>query len=183
MAKVITISLPEYTVEKKPDYAALGRYIDQAIEENFEGELAIRSLSLTEHPQLSLDQFARIILEIGTDRYDPNRLMLDPHVFGPYRPDMHAGRCTVKDGHIVVAPGEMSEGADIIYNFYENAALDRGFPLRIDLLLIYDLQQLIQATRDDDGTPGVGHLERFLFRFKNPDRKKEALLGIIKILR
>ena len=34
-AKVITVSVPEYTVDKKPDYLGIGKKVDEVIESNF----------------------------------------------------------------------------------------------------------------------------------------------------
>jgi len=157
--------------------------IDCAIAANFEGELAIRALSLTDHPQLSLEQFVAMILQIGTDKYDPQRKSIF-NEFDAYYPDMHDGRCLVRNGRLVLGPGESSEGADIIRTFYENAPKDRGYPLRIDVLTVYDFHQLTSATKDDPNAPGVSpRLERLLFRFKDPGNKVQALLGVIQILR
>ena len=33
--KVITVSVPEYTVSKRPDYLKIGKKVDEAIESNF----------------------------------------------------------------------------------------------------------------------------------------------------
>lgn len=67
--------------------------------------------------------------------------------------------------------------------FYENALLDRGYKLRVDLLVLYDPKQMIQATKVDDTKPGVHpRLEQYLWRFKDPVRKPDAVVGIVKIL-
>jgi hypothetical protein len=42
----------------------------------------------------------------------------------------------------------------------------------------------VRAEKVDKEKPSVdSRLEQYLFRFKDPDHKPEALLGIIKILR
>jgi len=175
--KIILISLPEYTIDKQPDYNYLGLQIDKVIEENFIGkDIAIRAISLTDHPQFSLDELVKIILELGTDKYDPNRKGVCHEEFEPYCADFQAGFCTV-------GKNCAGEGADMIKKFYENVLLDRGYRLRIDLLLIYDLNQLVRAEKIDKEKPDVdARLEPYLFRFKNPENKKESLIGIIKIL-
>lgn len=175
---IISLPLPEYTIDSQPDYQALGAKIDKALEESFQGkDVALRALSLTDHPQLTLDKFTDIIVKTGTDKYDPNRKGVDHEKFEPYRPDFQAGFCTVGKNHY-------GEGADFIKKFYENVLLDRGYRLRIDLLVIYDLHQLVQANKLDESQPSVHpRLEPYLFRFKDPKNKPEALLGIIKILR
>lgn len=175
--KIISLSLPDYTIDAKPNYVNLGSKIDKVIEDNFDGkDIAIRALSSTDHPQYTLDELVKIILEKGTDKYDPNRKGVGHEDFKPYCVDLQAGFCTVGKNHF-------GEGADIIKKFYENVLLDRGYRLRIDLLLIYDLHQLTQAKKDSD-KPGVHpRLEPYLFRFKNPKNKQRALLGIIKLLK
>lgn len=175
---IIPLPLPEYTIDTQPDYAALGARIDAVIEKNFSGkDVAIRAISIDDHPQLTLDQLAQIILETGTDKYDPNRKGVGHDDFEPYKPDFQAGFGTV--GKDLV-----NEGAGIIQKFYENVLLDRGYRLRIDLLIVYDLHKLVRAEKDPN-TPNTIHprLESYLFRFKDPEHKPEALLGIVKILR
>jgi hypothetical protein len=128
-----------------------------------------------DHPQLALDALAKIILETGTDKYDPERKGVGHEEFAPYRADFQAGFCTV-------GKNSTGEGADIIKKFYENVLLDRGYRLRIDLIIIYDLRQIVRAEKMDERKPSVdARLEPYLFRFKNPKYKKQALLGIIKM--
>lgn len=99
---------------------------------------------------------------------------------------MHALPCEVSNLGLVSdyygkAKSVMAEG---LKDSYEGALLDRGYSLRLDILLIYDLNQLIQAQKVDETKPSVApHLEPLLFRFKNPEQKRRALLGIVKILR
>lgn len=177
--KVITISLPKYTIEDKPDYQAIGSRIDKTIEENFEGTFLLRALSATDHPQYTLDQLVETILKTGTDKYDPNRKGVAHEEFEPYKPDLQAGIITIQNGKII---GESFSEA--IRRFYENTLIDRGYRLRIDLLVLYDPNQMLQAEKVDESRPGVApHLEQYLWRFKDPKRKERALVGIIKILR
>ena len=173
---IISISLPEYNIDTQPDYQAIGAKIDKLLEENFSGkDVAIRALSLTDHPQFSLADFVKIILEKGTDKYDPSRKGIEG--FEDYDVDFQAGFCTIGKNHF-------GEGADIIQKFYENVLLDRGYRLRIDVLLIYDLNQLTRASKTDPTKPGVHpRLEPYMFKFKDPEHKQSALLGIVKLLR
>jgi len=175
--RLIDIPLPEYGITTPPDFTAIGAKIDKALEDNFRGkEVAIRAISLAEHPGKTLDGLAGLIAEKGTDRYDPKRRPADDELFAPYRPDMHASACTIGKDHF-------GEGADFVRKFYENILLDRGYRLRIDLMLVYDLHHLAKAEKVDPKAPGVSpRLEPYLFRFKYPDRKPEALLGILKLL-
>lgn len=177
--KIITISLPEYTIENQPDYEKIGTRIDRAMADNFEGTFLVRELSITDHPQYSLDMLADIIIKTGTDKYDPSRKGVSHESFEPYKPDLQAGEVTIKDGKIV---GESF--AEDIRRFYENTLLDRGYRLRIDLIVIYDPRQMVQAEKIDHTKPGTEpRLERYLWRFKDQENKSKALVGLIKILR
>ncbi len=175
---IISLSLPEYTIATQPNYQTLGQKIDNVLEENFNGlDVAIRAISLTDHPKYTIDELADIIIRLGTDKYDPDRKGVDHKIFEPYKPDFQAGFCTVGKNHI-------GQGADIIKKFYENVLLDRGYRLRVDILLIYDLHLLVNAEKIDQSQPSIfSRLEPYLFRFKDPENKQQALLGIIKILK
>lgn len=179
MSPIHSISIPEYSIDTQPDYAVVGSKIDQVIAENFEGTFLARELSVADHPQYTIDELADIILKTGTDKYDPSRKGVAHEEFEPYRPDIQAGEITIKDGKIV---GE-SFGEDI-RRFYENALVDRGYRLRIDLIVLYDPAQMVRAEKLDDSKPGVDpHLEQYLWRFKDSENKPKAVKGIIKILK
>lgn len=173
--KIITISIPEYTLDTQPDYKAIGDKLDKILEANFNGRnIAIRAISTADHPQHTLDELTQIVVDTGTDKYDPNRKGVEG--FDDYNVDFQAGFGTVGENL-------KGEGADIIQKFYENTLLDRGYRLRIDLLLIYDLSQLAKAEKYP-GKEGVHpRLEPYLFKFRNPENKPGALIGVIKILR
>ena len=176
--KVITVSIPEYNIGSPPNYVAVGAKIDKAVEENFEGTLLERALSLSDHPKYNLGQLEKIIIKTGTDKYDPKRKGVCHEEFEPYHPDLQAGS-------IEVHKGKLSEpyGEGLIKLFYENVLLDRGYRLRIDLILLYDPKQMIQAKKMDNSPGTRPELEQYLWQFRNPDDKPKALLGIIKILR
>ena len=177
--KIITISIPEYTIETQPDYKSIGSKIDRAIADNFEGNFLLRALSMIDHPQYTLDEFVDIILKTGTDKYDPSRKGVAHESFEPYKPDLQAGEVIIKDGQVISEP--FSED---IRRFYENVLLDRGYRLRIDLLVLYDPKQMVQAEKLDLTKPGTEpHLEQYLWRFKDSKNKPNAVAGIIKILK
>ncbi|MDD2889954.1 MAG: hypothetical protein PHE49_04855 [bacterium] len=70
--KILSISLPEYTIDKKPDYMVIGPKVDRIIEENFNNhQLAIRGIGMVDHPEYNLDELVEIIYKLGTDKYDP----------------------------------------------------------------------------------------------------------------
>lgn len=185
--KVIEISLPEYKIDKRPNYDKLGRKIDKIIEQNFpDGKYIIRAIGADNHPNLSLNELVKIILKSGTDRYDSKREAVCHKEFSMYDYEIHAGTMKIKDSKIV--PNKEDKYKTIfggfIYNFYENAPLDRGYSVRIDLLLIYDANKLEPAKLINSKFKKVRPaIEKCLYKFKNPKKKKEALIGIIKILR
>lgn len=177
--KIIEVSIPEYTLEIKPDYESIGTKIDQTLANNFEGSFLLRALSITDHPQYNLDELTGIIVKTGTDKYDPNKKGVSHEEFEPYKPDLQAGEIFIKNGEIV---GESF--SEDIKRFYENALLDRGYRLRIDLIVLYDPKQMVQAEKIEYDKPSIQpHLEKYLWRFKNPENKANAVAGIVKILR
>jgi hypothetical protein len=175
---VLEIALPEYTLEQEPDYDAIGMKLDRLIEAHFSGQrVAIRGISLFDHPGRTLDDLVATIIALGTDRYDPTRKGVHYPENAPS--DMHALPCTVSSTQGLVSThcvaGVMAE---VIGDFYTGPPADRNYPhgLRLDILMLYHLDQLEGLTPDEpDQEPTV-----FCFRF--PDRKPEALAGIIKML-
>lgn len=183
----VSVSIPEYTVERQPDYLSIGKKLDKVIETNFKGKrIAARGISLVDHPDFSLDTLVSTIVKSGTDRYDSRRKGVSHEEFEPYRIDMHALPCEVSDSGLVSdyygnVPSVMGR---VVKDFYEGALLDRGYSVRLDILLIYDLDQLTQAQRVDETKPRIApRLEPLLFRFKDPLAKYKALVGIVKILK
>lgn len=62
--------------------------------------------------------------------------------------------------------------------------LDRGYRVRIDVLIIYDADRLVRAKKVDPKAESARpELEECLYKFKDPENKKDALVGIVKILR
>lgn len=176
--KIITISIPEYKIDSQPNYQKVGAQIDAALQSNFEGTFLLRALSVADHPKLTLDQFADIIIKTGTDKYDPIRKGVAHEEFDPYKPDIQAGEIVIKDGKLL---GESF--SEDVRRFYENTLLDRGYRLRIDLIVLYDPTQMVQAEKVDMDKPNVDeHLQQYLWRFRDPDQKPNAVKGIIKIL-
>lgn len=177
--KIVEVSISEYSLESQPDYLAVGAKIDKAVSENFEGRFLVRALSIVDHPQYTLDELVDIIIKSGTDKYDPSRKGVAHEEFDPYKPDLQAGEVVVENGKLV------SESfSEDVRRFYENTLIDRGYRLRIDLLVFYDLNQMVRAEKVDMDKPSVAaHLEEYLWRFKNPDNKSEAVVGILKILK
>ena len=191
MVPVYSPALPNYVRGLEPDFLAVGRKLDATIEAHFQGAIAIRGISVVDHPGHSLDDLVAIIQELGTDRYDPQRKAVQHELYDPYGVELHALPCTVEGGFLrahsslVEAPSVM---ADVLGDFWGGPPVDRGSPpMRLDLLIIFDPHQLEPIFVSYDGKPREGGetpqlMHSLEFRFKFPDRKSEALLGFIKIL-
>jgi len=184
--KVIEVHLPEYHIKKKPDYDKLGKKVDKVIEKSFpNGKYILRALGSDDHPNLSLNKLADIVLKTGTDRYDPNRKGVCHDEFSGYDYNIQAGTFEIKNNKLIVEGNNYPTiFGDIIYHFYEHTPLDRGYAIRIDLLLIYNPKQLTKARKFHPKARSVRKgLNNYLYKFKHPENKKDALLGIIKILK
>lgn len=168
---VFAISIPEYRLAEKPDYQAIGRKLNDAIRSHFPEERnAIRCLGAADHPNQTLDSLIETIQRLGTDRYDPNREGVLHDFYKGRGIDLFALAYDPVNGAEIMA--------ETIENFYEGALQDRGYRVKLDVVLIYDLSQLEFVPVDY----GNGDMGRDAFRFKDPANKAKALLGIIKIV-
>jgi hypothetical protein len=168
---VITIDLPQYRVDTEPDHETLGNIVDAEIKRRFMGrEILVRGIGPQDHPDKTVDQLVEIIKKRGTDRYDPARKG------GWYE--------NVENKHIDLfafsrrVTTEMSVFSDVTWGFYHSAIEQSGSPCRIEILMIYDATKLETVLHRYEGRTDI---KRDGFAFKNPERKSEALLGIIKI--
>jgi hypothetical protein len=190
---VYEISLPEYSLGKKPNYGKVGAKIDSVIKKHFLRKwIAVRGISLQDHQGKSMNEMVAIIKKFGTDRYDPKRKSVHHEMDEKFNIDFHATPMIVKDkiycGHYTEDRCPTgSVAAEIIRDFYEGAVVDRGYAVRLDILIIYDLDKLKAAPMKWQGEGPVyveepiSPKETCCYQFKNPSKKKEALLGIIKI--
>lgn len=168
---VHAVSIPEYRLGSRPDYQIVGRKIQEEIFSHFPEEgTAIRCLSAADHPNQTLDSLIETIQRLGTDKYDPNREGVLHDFYKGRGIDLFAL------AYDQVKGAEMM--AETIENFYEGALQDRGYRVKLDVVLIYDLNQLEFVPVDY----GNGDMGRDAFRFKDPTNKAKALLGIIKIV-
>ena len=168
-----TIHLPEYQVTTQPDYKAIGVFVDNELKKHFMGQMVgLRALGSQEHPNKSIDELIEMIKRDGTDRYDPER--------GGDRYD------NLENKHIdlFLLRRKISERSKIFWqlawSFYESPLKLRGQPVRVDILVIYDLAKLkaVRTTHTHEGYP-IAKRDGFVFR--EPPKKNEAVLGIIKI--
>ncbi|MEA3514126.1 MAG: hypothetical protein U9R34_01470 [Nanoarchaeota archaeon] len=185
--KVIEVHLPEYNVKKKPDYLKLGKKVDAILEKNFpDGKYILRAIGSDDHQGLSLNQLADVVVKTGTDKYNLNKKGVCHDEFSGYDYDIHAGTFEIKNSRLVIPDSYKyaTEFWDIIWHFYEHTPLDRGYAVRIDLLLIYDPKKLKKARKSHQKARSVRKgLNNYLYKFKDQENKKDAIIGIIKILR
>ena len=168
-----TIYLPEYQVITKPNYKTIGKIVDAELKKHFVGQtVGLRALGSQEHPGKSIDELIEIIKRDGTDRYDPER-----------NGDRYDN---IENKHIdlFLLRRKISERSKIFWqlawSFYESPLKLRGKPVRVDILAIYDLTKLkaVRTTHTHEGYPVT---KRDGFVFREPSKKNEAVLGIIKI--
>jgi hypothetical protein len=168
---VYSIKVPEYNVKSKPDHKKIGAKIDKIIKRYFLGKkVAIRCLDSKYHKGKSISSLIKIIKTLGTDRYNP-KIKGDRYenVEGK-RIDIFALDFKIKEN------GEyMKQFIEPFYDFPINFGEK---PIRLNLVVIYDASKLKRVTHKYNGRKDI---KKDGFIFKNPNNKKEALLGIVKI--
>jgi hypothetical protein len=185
MVKIIEVHLPEYTIETEPDYLAIGTKVDAALEKGLpDGKYVYRAIGKDDHPNMSMNELIETIKKLGTDKYDLNRKEVAFEDFCQYDHHIHAGKFEIKNGKLVIDPDNElpSLFGDDAKKFYVNVLLDRGYKVRLDLLIIYDAEKMEKAKKVE-GKAVRPELEECLWKFKDQNRKKEALAGIVKISR
>ncbi len=101
--KIIEVHAPEYHLNTKLDYLKIGRKVDTEIEKNLpDGQYVYRAIGKDDYPNLSLNKLVKIILKLGTDKYDPIRKEVCFEEFCIYNHDIQAGSFEVKNHKIVL---------------------------------------------------------------------------------
>jgi len=191
--KIFSEKIPGYNLEQIPDFATIGKRLDNIVKENFPNKwLAVRGVSLQDHPGRSLTWLVEKIQELGTDRYDPKRKGIHDGLDKEFGIDLHGVAMMYKNK--IVCPHYSDERretgsaiGELLNDCHGGAMVDRGYALRIDVLILYDLDQLASAPMiwTDNGPAYTDSpkspQETCTFRFKHPENKQGALLGIIRI--
>ncbi len=169
---VSKIPLLQYGIEQEPDADEVGRIVDDEIKTHFFGKsIVVRGIASSEHPDISVDELIDIIIKTGTDRYDPNR-----------KGDRYEN---IDNKHIDLfgVPATVEKSSEIfktiVWGFYHSAIAVHGYPVRIDVIIIYDAEQLNQVAHRYSGR---GDTKDDGFSFKDSANKAGAVLGIIKLL-
>lgn len=99
---VHTLSMPEYGVQKRPDYALLGPQLDEILVRTLPHRrpLALRGIDLLDLPLLSRADLVATIPELGTDRYNPGRAFMHSEYFDPLGVELYAVPWLVSDAGI-----------------------------------------------------------------------------------
>jgi hypothetical protein len=169
MTPVYKIAIPQYIVSSEPDDKLIGKILDDEIKKHFlDQPILIRGVASSEHPDKTVNELIKIIQKLGTDRYDTDQV--------GDRYDNIEG----KHIDLFAFSGTYSAETELmhllVWGFYHSAIAIHERPMRIDILTIYDATQMEQVFhqykgRDDIKDDG--------FVFKNPAKKREALLGVI----
>lgn len=172
--KVFTVNARDYRIDAQPDYKAVGAIVDAELKKHFMGQtVGLRALGSQEHPGKTIDVLVEIIKRDGTDRYDPKR--------NGDRYDNVEG----KHIDLFLLRRKITEKSKIfwqfVWSFYESPLKVRGYSVRADILVAYDLSKL-KAVRTTHTHEGQLIAKRDGYIFRNPANKADALLGIIKIL-
>lgn len=179
MTPVHAIALPEYTVDQEPDHLSIGRKLDAFLASRLAaGRYAIRAISLQDHPGRTVEQLITTIGALGTDRYDPARVPVLHDYYGPKGIELHAIPCTVGPSGLTSTHADSgSMMGDFVSDFYHGPPVDRGgVPLRLDLLVCYDLARLVGIRTDE-----LESQETTAFRFEDPRDKPAALRAFVTI--
>jgi dephospho-CoA kinase len=169
---VITIHLPQYRIDAEPNYKSIGKIVDDELRKYFTNRTIVaRGIGSSEHSGKTIDELVEIIKHDGTDRYDPYR-----------KGDRYE---TIDNKHIDVFGFRRKVGPhmqlfkDVVYGFYHSALGIHGKAVRIDILIIYDAAKVKTVLHQYEGRADK---KRDGFVFRDPTRKAEAVLGIIKVL-
>ncbi|MFA5176196.1 MAG: hypothetical protein WC413_02975 [Candidatus Nanoarchaeia archaeon] len=169
--KIYTIKIPEYNVKSKPDWDKIGNKLDIILKKHFlNKKIAVRCLSSKKHKKKDINDLIKIIKKLGHDRYNPKR---EGDRYGNIenkKIDIFCLDWTVKPKSKMMW--------QMIWSFYK-FPIDFGKkPSRIDICIIYDLNKLKRVVHQYKGRKDI---KKDAFIFKYPNKKPEAILGIIKI--
>ena len=181
--QVLHIDLPEYQLNRVLDYDDIGQKIDRLLEENLsDGFYLERSIGMVDHPGMTLEELTAIILTTGWDKYDPTRTSIFDEEFACFTFDIHASEFHIENNRLAVQPDHSLKTyfGQNIYCFHQLAKIDRGYPVRIGISMIYDKSKLLPAIQTGECDEHVKKYSQFLFRFGSSD-PVEALRAIIKL--
>jgi hypothetical protein len=171
---VYTVNLPEYNFNNgEPNHKAIGKKVDDTLRRYFMGQtILIRGLGSHEHPDKTVDELIEIIKSSGTDRYDPARLGDRYKNIGDKYFDFCALRRTISPRSKIFW--------QLSWSFYNSPLKERGYPVLLDILIIYDPRKLKSVTYSPIGQKGRVMRDGFVFR--QPNNKPDSIIAIIEII-
>lgn len=172
MMNVVEVSLPQYRVDIEPDDKAVGKIVDDEIKKHFMGRsVLVRGIASSEHPGKTQEDLIEGIKQTGTDRYDPAR-----------EGDRY-GNIEGKHIDLFAISARVTPDCEIfhvlVWGFYHSAIAVHGYPVRIDIVTIYDADKMERVLHQYEGRDDI---KDDGFAFREPQNKAAAVLGIVKIL-
>lgn len=191
--KKLALSLPDYKLDTGVDLNLIGLKIEEKIGQELPHIwMAMRAISLSDHVGKSMQEVQDLIRAHGTDRYDLHRKGVHHEMDKEFGIELHA--IAVKHEKHFVCPHYQKKGKEeisavgaFLQDFYHGAIIDRAYPLRIDLLLFYQLDLLLPAPIKWGEKGAVFSKEKLdpklssCFRFKHPEKKQQALMGLLEL--
>lgn len=169
------IAVPKEHEERKPDFGSASARIVACLREHFMGRrIVLRLLGSMEHPGKSAAELIGIIRKTGHDRYDPARTGDRYANLDNKKIDIFALEFTVGDTQ------EEESVKHALESFYYYPIHARNTPVRVDIGIVYDLDQLQAVEHRYEGRED--EIKRDGFIFKHPDRKPDAVLAIMEML-
>lgn len=192
---IISAFFPEYNLDSQPNFLEIGTAIEEILQKDFSDRwIAIRAISLKDHPELNREQLIEKIKKCGTDRYDSSRKGVHHELDDQFNIELHAIAMHITSDSVECphyAGDRCSTGSsvgELLLDCFDGAKVDRGYPLRIDAILIYSLDALQPAPmtwtkKGPEYTDSslISVKETSTFQFKDSSNKVNALIGIISI--
>lgn len=172
---VYAIHLPSYNFDNgEPDHKVVGVPVDDELRKHFMGQkILIRGLGSQEHPGKTVDELIDIIKTTGTDRYDPTRVGDRYTNVGDTYFDLCALRRTISPRSKIFW--------QLSWSFYASPLKERGYPVLVDILIIYDPQQLKAVSYRPVGQGGRVMRDGFVFR--DVANRPSAIKAVFKIIK
>lgn len=181
--KILEVNFPEYRVDREIEYDKWGEKIDSLLEESLEdGRYVQRSIGLIDHPNKTVDELTRLVLNSGTDKYDPKRKSIFDDEFSCYEFDIHGSEFELNNKSMRFEKEHLQETyyGQNIYCFHKLAKFDRGYSVRIGMSLIYNKEGLLPPLKRTECEERIERFSKYLYRFKD-NKPLNSLVVIVKI--
>jgi hypothetical protein len=154
-SNVIEVNI-QYDANKAPDYKVISEKIDEHLKKHFKGQkIVVHPISGGEHPDRNIEDVLNHLLEHGTEK--------------PVEKNKEPGKENVYD--FLGNYHEIHDKSDIM------SAYAKDNQMKVDLIAVYDSEH-VEKIPYSDKSKGIGDA----YKFKQPDNKKTALKGVLKII-